>query len=124
MTQTLRMLWQMGILVAVYWASEGVVRLTGLPIPGSVLGIVVLFTLLMTGIVKESHINDASTFFLRHLLFFFIPIASGLMDWGDVFYDYGWVLLGALLFSAIVPMITMAFLAKALLKGGDTCSTS
>lgn len=114
MRQTLRLLWQMGLLAVFAWAADWLARALGLPIPGNVLGIVVLFLLLSTGLVKESWINEAASFLLRHLIFFFVPIAVGLMNWGGVFYDYGWVLLAAIVVSTALPLFVVGWLAMAL----------
>lgn len=107
-----KLCWQTSILVVCYWSCEGLVRLTGLPIPGNVLGIIVLFLLLSTGIIPESAINEAASFFLRHLVFFFVPIATGLMEWGGVFYDYGWIFLAAIAISSLLPLLAVSFLAR------------
>lgn len=114
MRQSLRLLWQMGLLAVFAWAADWLARALDLPIPGNVLGIVVLFLLLSTGLVKESCISDAASFLLRHLVFFFVPIAVGLMNWGGVFYDYGWVLLASIVVSTALPLLVVGWLAGAL----------
>ncbi|WMW23063.1 CidA/LrgA family protein [Methanolobus mangrovi] len=50
-----------------------------LPIPGNVLGMLVLLIFLLTGIIKLPMIEDISNFLLKHLSFFFIPAAVGLI---------------------------------------------
>lgn len=105
---------QLGVLVFFAWGADQLVDHLSLPIPGNVLGIVLLFSLLCTGIVKESHIDMAAGFLLRHLVFFFIPVAVGLMDWGQVFYEHGWILLISIVFSAALPLCVVAWLSRAL----------
>lgn len=113
MTQTLKLLWQTGLLAVFAWAADWLARTLALPIPGNVLGIIVLFALLCTGLVKESCIREAASFLLKHLVFFFVPIAVGLMNWGGVFYDYGWVLLAAIVLSTALPLLVVGCLAQA-----------
>ncbi|MBN2109575.1 MAG: CidA/LrgA family protein [Methanosarcinaceae archaeon] len=50
-----------------------------LPIPGNVLGMVLLLFLLLSGMIRMSMIEDVSNFMLKHLFFFFIPAAVGLI---------------------------------------------
>lgn len=114
MRQTLILLMQTSLLAALAWAAEWLARTYDLPIPGNVLGIIVLFFLLCTGLVKERHINEAANFLLKHLVFFFVPIAVGLMNWGEVFYDYGWVLLAAIVLSTALPLFVVGWLAETL----------
>ena len=125
-----KFLWQMAFLMALFLASNWLVGATGLPMPGNVLGIIVLFLLLLTGIVKEDHISTAANFLLKHMVFFFVPVAVGLMQWGGVFYDYGWILLAAIVVSAVLPLLTVGLLGRALRrrarkkeKEAASCST-
>lgn len=102
------------MLAAIAWLADYAVTVLDLPVPGNVLGIMVLFLLLSAGVVKERWISEAASFLLRHLVFFFIPVAVGLMNWGEVFYDYGWVLLGAIVGSTALPLLVTGWLAGAL----------
>ena len=114
MRQTWRLLWQTAVLAAVAWLADVAARALDLPIPGNVLGIIALFLLLCAGIVRESWISEAASFLLRHLVFFFVPVAVGLMNWGEVFYEYGWVLLAAIVGSTALPLLVTGWLAEAL----------
>ena len=114
-----KLLWQTAILTAIFVGCDQLTRLTGIPLPGNVLGVIVLFFLLLTGIIKESHISLAAEFLLRHLVFFFVPIAVGLMQWGSVFYDYGWVLAAAIVGSTALPLVIVGFMARALRRRAD-----
>ncbi|MCD8501209.1 MAG: CidA/LrgA family protein [Bacillaceae bacterium] len=64
-----------------YWIVEAL----KLPIPGNVLGMVLLFTLLATGVISLKWVEQASSALIKHLAFFFIPIAVGLMNFGPLF---------------------------------------
>ena len=114
-----KLLWQTAILTAIFVGCDQLTRLTAIPLPGNVLGVIVLFFLLLTGIIKESHISLAAEFLLRHLVFFFVPIAVGLMQWGSVFYDYGWVLAAAIVGSTALPLVIVGFMARALRRRAD-----
>ena len=114
-----KLLWQTAILTAIFVGCDQLTRLTAIPLPGNVLGVIVLFFLLLTGIIKESHISLAAEFLLRHLVIFFVPIAVGLMQWGSVFYDYGWVLAAAIVGSTALPLVIVGFLARALRRSAD-----
>ena len=119
MRTTWKLLWQTAILTAIFVGCDQLTRLTAIPLPGNVLGVIVLFFLLLTGIIKESHISLAAEFLLRHLVFFFVPIAVGLMQWGSVFYDYGWVLAAAIVGSTALPLVIVGFMARALRRRAD-----
>lgn len=67
---------------------------------------VLLFILLSTGIIKEQWLTAATTPLLKHLTFFFIPIAVELMEWGDMFIQNGAMLIIPLIVSALVALLT------------------
>lgn len=89
------------------------------PLPGNVLGVVVLFTLLCLGVVRLKHVERTADFLLRHLVFFFVPIAVGLMEWGEVFRNYGMVLFVAILISSLLPLLSVGFLTLLLHRKVD-----
>lgn len=105
---------QLGVLWGAYLAGKWLTEALALPVPANVVGVVLLFTLLCLGVVRLEHVAETADFLLRHLVFFFIPIAVGLMDWGGVFYQYGLVLLAAVVVSSALPFFTVGFLTLAL----------
>ena len=114
MLNAIRFVMQLFILCAVYWVGELTVQTLGLPIPGNVVGIVLLFFLLLTGVVKLEYVEVAAGYLLRHMLFFFIPLAVGLMNWGQLFYDNGLALALAIVVGAVLPFWLVGFLAQRL----------
>lgn len=87
-----------------------------LPIPGNVIGMVMLFLLLLTGVVKLNWIEDASSLLIKHLAFFFIPIAVGLMNFGPLFLKSGLSLLIVVIGSIVVGMFVTGFVSQGLAK--------
>ena len=119
MASVIKFLFQTILLVLVYMVCDWFVALTDFPIPANVLGIIVLFTLLSTGVVKEEYIQDAANFFLKHLVFFFVAVAVALINWGAVFYDFGLVLAIALLVSTILPFYAVGIMMQKFMKEKD-----
>ena len=72
------------LLVAVYYAGTALVQATGMPLPGNLVGMLLLLGLLRLGVVRLEHVQDAATLLLQHLNLFFIPLAVGLMAWGGL----------------------------------------
>jgi holin-like protein len=95
---------QLVILSIINEAGTLMVQLVHLPIPGSVAGMIILFILLTGGVVPLKCVDGIGTFLLKHLSFFFIPIAAGLMTLGPVFLASGWKILFTLTVSAMTGM--------------------
>ncbi len=74
------MIKQFGILLAFLAAGELMVRFTGIPVPSSIIGMVLLCASLKLGIVKLKWVEKLSSFLVHNLGFFFVPAGIGLMN--------------------------------------------
>lgn len=86
----------------IYQVGSVIVQFLHIPIPGNVLGMLILFMSLVTGVIKLEWIEEAASFLLKHLVFFFIPITVGMMTLGSTFLHHGLPLLIILIGSAIL----------------------
>ncbi|MBN6188878.1 CidA/LrgA family protein [Aneurinibacillus sp. BA2021] len=85
-----------------------------LPVPGNAIGMVLLFILLATGVVRLAWIEQAATFLIRHLAFFFIPVAVGLMNFGGLFTASGPSILIAIIASTAIGMLCTGWVSQTL----------
>ena len=85
-----------------------------LPIPGSVIGMLILFILLQTKVLKVEWVDITASFLVKHLAFFFIPISVSLMTMGWLFLKYGLPLALTLLISLIIGFGISAWVVQKL----------
>lgn len=78
------MILQCGILFAFLAAGELIVAATGIPIPSSIIGMLLLTVALKARVVRISWVDKISDFLVRNLGFFFVPAGVGLMRCLDV----------------------------------------
>jgi holin-like protein len=107
------------ILWLAFVAGTLVVQLHQLRLPGNLVGMLLLFLLLATGIVRPAQVQEVADFLLRHLAFFFIPLAVGLMTWDSLFATQGIVLGLSLVGSTIVGLASAGLAAEHLSGHGD-----
>ena len=112
--QTIKYLGQLAVLWGIYLFSDLLVAQTGLPVPANVLGVVILFILLCLGVIKLEQVEGMADFLLKHLVFFFIPIVAGLMEWGGMFKEYGLTLALAIVVSSLASLFVCAWIILAL----------
>jgi holin-like protein len=86
-----------------------------LPIPGNLIGMVALYALLSLGIVKVAWFDAAGSFLVKHLGFFFIPIAVGVMDAGGLLAEHGIGTTLTLVVSAIIGIALTGLISQSLL---------
>ena len=97
--------WQLCVLSLISFTGDHIVQWFHLPLPGSVLGIAILFALLSLGIIKVSQLQMVTGFLLKHMAFFFIPITVGLMNYWDFFYINGIGLFGSMAVSLLIAFL-------------------
>ncbi len=76
-------------------------------LPGSVMGMVLLFLALLTGIVKAKDIRKVAEFLTKNMTLFFLPAAIGIMEeWGMIRLHLGaWIVL--LIVPTVCVLITV-----------------
>jgi len=112
--QTLKCLGQLAVLWSIYLLSDYLVSLTDFPVPANVLGVVILFCLLCFGVIRLEQVEDVADFLLKHLVFFFIPIVAGLMEWGGMFREHALTLASAIIVSSLTPLFACAWIVLVL----------
>lgn len=90
--------------------------LFSLSVPGSVIGLLLLFILLMTNLIKVEWIEAGAQFFVSNLVFFFIPATVGVIDYFDLFKGKGILLILIALISTILVMTTSGLVSQFLAK--------
>ena len=74
---------QFGIILAVTCAGEIMKYFIPLPIPGSIYGLILMFVLLLTKVIKVDHVKETGEFLIEIMPLMFIPAGVGLMtSWG------------------------------------------
>ncbi len=74
---------QFMIILLISFVGELLYRFIPLPIPASIYGIVILFTLLLTKVIKLEQVKETASFLIEIMPLMFIPASIGLMDsWG------------------------------------------
>jgi holin-like protein len=84
-----------------------------LRLPGNLIGMLILFALLSSRLVRLEWIQEGASILTRHLAFFFIPIAVGLIAFKEVFWQHGLAILGTLIVSAAVGILLCGFITQA-----------
>src|SRR5699024_5728453 len=90
--------------------------LFNLSVTGSVVGLLLLFILLMTNVIKLEWIEDVAQFLISNLVFFFIPATVGVMNYFDLFKGKGILLILVVLISTILVMGISGLVSQYLVK--------
>ncbi|MFH5837229.1 CidA/LrgA family protein [Proteiniclasticum sp. C24MP] len=78
------------------------------PLPGSVLGLLLLLSLLLSGMVRVKQIEELTNFLMNHLAVFFVPAGVGLITVAGVLKSSWAILLGISILSSVIVMTITA----------------
>ena len=68
------------MLILLWWAGDALVRATGLPFPGSIIGFALLLALLASGMLPAARIAPGAHWLLARMLVLFVPAALAILD--------------------------------------------
>lgn len=103
--QVFALLLQLAFLILLNQIGFWIAKVLHLPVPGNVIGMILLFLLLLSGVIKLEWIEMASGILIRNMSFFFVPISVGLMTLGYVFITDGIGIMIVLVFSAVIGIV-------------------
>jgi holin-like protein len=93
----MKLLRQFLIILVICFIGEVLNKVVHIPLPGSIIGMILLFICLISGIIKLEKIEEISRFLIDHLAFFFIPAGVGLMAYAGI------------LKNSILPIMVICF---------------
>ncbi len=110
-------------LLACQLLGEVLVRVTGLPVPGPVLGMVVLFAALQVRRAgDEATPVRAADALLRHLQLFFVPAGVGVVAYLATIRDAALPILLGVTLSWLLGLVAVGWTAQLLTRGGPSGS--
>ncbi|MGY5804419.1 CidA/LrgA family protein [Rhizobium sp. LEGMi12c] len=93
------------LLLLVFWqAGETIVRLTHLPIPGAIAGMLLVLALFASGKVKLTSMKRGAEWFLAEMLLFFVPAVLALLDHGEFIGIVGLKVLAVIFVGTVIVM--------------------
>jgi holin-like protein len=108
---------QLAIILVICYLGEAINRFFNIPVPGNVIGMVILLIALLSGVIKLEYIEDVTEFLLKHLTFFFVPAGVGIISSMDIISANLFPMLAVILLSAIVVMVTTGITVQLLKRG-------
>ncbi|WP_371263528.1 CidA/LrgA family holin-like protein [Paenibacillus sp. 1_12] len=116
MSKLLKCVVQIGFFMLISIAMNKLVALLHIPIPGSIIGIVVVFIGLQTKLIKLEWIDAGASWLLAEMLLFFIPPAVSLIQYKELMMSSGLRIVLVMLVSSIAVMVGAGFLAQWMVK--------
>lgn len=109
---------QLMIIFMISLVGEGISSVFHLPVPGSIIGLVLLFLALQFKLLRLRHISMVGNFLLANMTILFLPPAVGIMDKFQVIAPYllpitlivlGAIVLNVCVIAVVVQLIKTRF---------------
>jgi holin-like protein len=97
------------VLLACQLAGELIARATGIPVPGGVIGMLILFVALLLRRGVPEDLEKTSQVLLRPLSLYFVPASVGIMTMGPLLAQEGVRILIAMVLSTLIPLVACAW---------------
>lgn len=108
----MKVLGQLSILFAIYLLASWLCRLLPFAFPASVLGMVILLLLLLSGIVKARQVEQGADLLLNNMMFLFLPAGVSIMEYYPVIKDRVPVLVFIALATLAITLAVTAFAVR------------
>ncbi len=95
---------QIGLVLAFWLAGAALVRVTGMPMPGGIVGMLLALAALSVHGLSVMSLKRGADWFLAEMLLFFVPAVPAILDHREFFSLLGVKILAIILFSTVTVM--------------------
>ena len=107
----MKLLLQISILFGICWLGEAAASLLPLPIPASVIGMLLLFLLLLL-LRGTKPVEELTGFLLKNMAFFFVPAGLGILGQSEVLRKNLLPLLTICVLTTLITFLVTAYTVR------------
>ena len=111
-----RLATELAVLLAIYLLGCQMAVWFAWPIPGGVIGMVLLLLAFALGVVKPAALQMGASLLMAEMLLFFIPALMSLLDYGGLLRSDGWRILLVIGVSTLMVMLVTAFTVELVVR--------
>lgn len=111
-----RLVAELAVLLGIYLLGCEIANWFDWPIPGGVVGMVLLLLAFAMGAIKPAALQMGAGLLMAEMLLFFIPALMSLLDYGGLMRDDGWRILLVIGVSTLMVMLVTAFTVELVVR--------
>lgn len=104
----LRLLFQFLLISSIYLLGQWAVHAFHIPLPGSIVGMILLFLFLLLGFFKLTWFEQIAQLHIKHIVLFFIPPIISIIHFMGVFKTQGLQLSIIIILSSLAMILVTA----------------
>ncbi len=106
--QLLRYLVSAAILFVCYFIGNQLQMALSIPIPGSIIGLLLLFSLLVTNIVPLHWVKPSASLLINYMMLLFVPVGVGLIVYTEILMNNWLLVLCSTVGGSLLVMLGLA----------------
>lgn len=114
--QLIQLLISLSLIMGALGIGVTIQKFTDISVPGSVIGMLILFFTMVIGIVKVEWVKPGATLFIRYMILLFVPVSVGLMQHFDLLFANALPILASAVGGTLIVLVSLAWLLDYLLK--------
>ncbi|MCQ6560266.1 CidA/LrgA family protein [Paenibacillus mendelii] len=103
---------QIILLIVIAQIADVLVQWLHLPIPGSIVGIILLFLLLQLKVIRLEWVERGSKFLVAEMLLFFIPATVGIINYKSLIVNSGLSISITIIVSTLAVMLCAGLIGQ------------
>lgn len=104
------------ILIVFLLLGKGIQQVTGLPVPGSIFGLLLLFSVLTARLIPLRFVLPAGNLLLTYITLLFVPVGVGLLKYVDLLQNHWLTIIVSSLVSTIIVLLSVGWCFQRLSK--------
>ena len=107
------------ILTAIFLIGQWVAGYSPFPVPGAVIGMVVVFGLLQLRILPLAWVDTAAVWLLSFLGLFYVPYGVGIVESGPLIEEWGMEIIVVMVLTIVVVFFASGWVFQGLIKANS-----
>lgn len=116
MASKLKAVAQIGFFIILAFVMNKLTYMLHIHIPGGILGMILVFILLQTKILRLEWVESGAKWFLAELLLFFVPSAVGMISYEKLLLNDGFQILLVVIAGTMIVMVCSGLIAQSIAK--------
>ncbi len=109
----------LGLILICLLAGVNIQQWMDSSIPGSIIGMLILFSLMASGLVAPKWVQPSASLFIRYMVLLFVPISVGLMEHFEMLLANALPILASAVGGTMIVLVILGVMLDRLLKGGN-----
>lgn len=113
--KALKYITSLGLILIALSLGNAIQYYLSLSVPGSIIGMLLLFTAMVSGVISPEWVKPSANIFIRYMILLFIPISAGLVDHYELLISNAFPILISAVGGTAIMLVFLALMLEKIL---------